>query len=89
MLVLGSKMQNWLDEYKTIFLGKQGKLETSPKFSPYIGVSYKFILKPVKSVKKKNWFSSLSKISVYCDNFFSNFLNIQHSTVEYSAGDNI
>ena len=73
MLVLGSKMQNWLDEYKTIFLGKQGKLETSPKFSPYIGVSYKFILKPAKSVKKKTGFRVCEKSQFTVIIFFQIF----------------
>ena len=48
-------MPNMVDKYKAIFLGKQGNLKTHPKFNPYIAVSYKLVLKSVKSLNRISW----------------------------------
>ena len=64
ILVQGFKMPNLVDEYKTIFLGKWDKRWKSLKFSSYIWVFSKFVLKSVKSLNRilwatEYWFKSL------------------------------
>ena len=55
ILVQGFRMPNLSDEYKTIFLGKWYNLGTIQKLSLYIGVSYKFVLKSIKSLNRIFW----------------------------------
>ena len=44
------KLQKLVDEYKSFFWESEVNNETLPKPSPYIWVSYKTVLKPVKSL---------------------------------------
>ena len=48
----GFKMQKYVGEYKTIFLGKRRKSWTLQKPAVYIWVSYKMLLKSVKSLNR-------------------------------------
>ena len=48
-------MLNLVDEYNTIFWQSEANVETLQKRSPYIGVSYKFVLKSVKSLNRILW----------------------------------
>ena len=64
ILVQDFRIPNLVDEYKTIFLESQTKLQTLQKLSPYIGGCYKFVLKSVKTLNRiflamENWFKSL------------------------------
>ena len=57
-------MRNLVDEYKPFFWDSEAKLETLQKLYPYIGVSYKFVLKSVKTLNQifltmHYWFKSL------------------------------
>ena len=65
ILVESFIMPNFHNEYKTIFFWEsETNLETFQKLSPYIWVSYKFVLKSVKSLNRifwviKYWFKAL------------------------------
>ena len=47
--------QIWLTNTKLFFLQKESNLKTLIKFSPYIEVSYKFILKSANSLRGIIW----------------------------------
>ena len=49
------KCQIWLTNTKPFFWESEAKVETLPKPSPYIWVSYKFVLKSVKSLNRIFW----------------------------------
>ena len=55
IMVQGFKMPSLVDEYKAIFWESEENVETLPKPSRYIRVSYKFVLKPVKSLNRILW----------------------------------
>ena len=55
LLIQGFIMPNLVDKYKTIFLEKQWQPWNLSKRSPYLGVSYKFALKFVKSLSRTFW----------------------------------
>ena len=55
ILVQGFKIPNLIDEYKPFFLEREANVETLQKFSPYIWVFYKFVLKSVKSLNRMLW----------------------------------
>ena len=61
---------------KSFFRDSESGFETLRIFSLHVGVSI-------------NLFWSLRKVWIYCDYYFLGFLNFQHSTVEYSTGDNV
>ena len=46
------KMEKLVDEYKSFFWESEENYETLQKSSPYIWVSYKMVLKPVKSLNR-------------------------------------
>ena len=48
-------MPNLVDEYKPFFWESEVKLQTLQKLSPYIRVSYKFVLKSVKDLNRIFW----------------------------------
>ena len=48
-------MPNLVDEYKPFFLESEAKLQTLQKLSTYIRVSYKFVLKSVKTLNRIFW----------------------------------
>ena len=56
--------QIWFMNTKSFFWESEAKLETLLKLSPYIGVSYKFVLKSIKSLNRifvviGYWFKAL------------------------------
>ena len=66
------KCQIWLTNTKPFFWESEAKVETLPKHSSYIWVSYKFVLKSVKSLNwilwaTKYWFKTLK-----CQIWFTN-----------------
>ena len=76
ILVQAFIMPNFVNKYKTIFLGKRGWLSN---FAKVLSPCWSF-LKIYFGVCEKSQFTVI---------FFPNFLNIQHSTVEYSTEDNV
>ena len=52
ILVQGFSMPNLVDEYKTFFWENEPNVEAVKKPYPCIGVSYKFVLKSVKSLNR-------------------------------------
>ena len=69
--------QIWSANTKLFFRESETNLGTLQRLSPYIGVSYKFVLKCVLK-------SQLAVIFV-----FPNVVNVECSTVKYSTGDNV
>ena len=53
--IQGVRMPNLVDQYKIICLGKRGKAWNYPKTLSYIGFSYKFVWKSVKSLNGIFW----------------------------------
>ena len=51
-MVKGFKIPNLVDKCKTIFWESEANVETLPKPSRYIRVSYKFVFKPGKSLNQ-------------------------------------
>ena len=72
ILVQGFKMPNLVDEYKTIFLGKWDKRWKSLKFSSYIWVFSKFVLKSVKSLNRILWATEYWFKSLKCQIWLTN-----------------
>ena len=79
------KCQSWLTNTKPLFWESEANVETLQKRSPYIWVSYKFILKSVKSVNRilwalEYWFESL-KCQIWLTNtkpfFWENEANVE------------
>ena len=91
ILVEGLKMSNLTNEYKTIYWESEANVETLQKLSPYIWVSYKFVLKSVNSLNwiflgTEYWFKTL-KCQIWLTNtkpFFcegeGNFKTLQNSS---------
>ena len=56
ILVQGLRMSNLFNEYRTIFFWESdANLKILQKISPYIGISYKFFLKYVKTLNRIFW----------------------------------
>ena len=47
--------QIWSTNTKAFFWEYKEKLQTAPKLSPYIGVSYKFLLQSIKGLNQIFW----------------------------------
>ena len=52
IIAQGFKCENWLTNTKQFFWESEASVETLPKPSPYFSVSYKMLLKPVKSLNR-------------------------------------
>ena len=56
----------WLTNTKSFFRESEENVETIQKFSPYICVSYKFVLKSVKILNRISWATESSFKSLKC-----------------------
>ena len=56
----------WLTNTKSFFRESQENVETIQKFSPYICVSYKFVLKSVKILNRISWATESSYKALKC-----------------------
>ena len=73
MLIKRSKKPQFLNGYKTIFMGKHGKPWNCQKFSPHIGGTWEIMLKNFKSLETWNiwridYWSNSQKYNVWLTN---------------------
>ena len=66
------KCQIWLTNAKPFFWESEANLETLHKLSPYIWVSYKFVLKSVKSLNRILWATKYWFKTLKCQIWFTN-----------------
>ena len=66
------KRQIWLTNTKPFFLESKANVQTLQKLSLYIWVSYKFLLKSVKSLNRILWVTEYWFKSLKCQNWLTN-----------------
>ena len=64
--------QIWLTNTKLFFWESEAKLQTLQKFSPYIGVSFKFVLNSVKRLNRIFWAVEYWSKTLQCQIWLTN-----------------